>query len=100
MKTKDYIGKRFLDEMIPEELLTYLPDDYENPCWRIEIPDDRLEVTEECFYYAEILVDENNVILDINRNKDIYMTNYEVTRFPLMVEEQFEEMLKEATEPI
>ena len=100
MKTKDYIGKRFLTEMIPEELLTWLPDDYECPCWRMVIPDDRLEVTEACFYYAEIMVDEDDVIKSIKRNKDIYVTNYVQTRFPLMVEERFEELMNAATESI
>ncbi len=97
MKTKSLIGKIFQPEKIPENLREYLPNDYDSPCWRITIPEYEYEAVERCYFYADIIVDDNNVIKKIERNKDNYLTNYLINRFPLALEESFAEMMGEST---
>ncbi len=83
-------------QKIPNTLIEDVSDVFGCPCWRITIPDDGYEPVERCFYFADVFVDEAMRILKIERNKDIYMTNYLITCFPPPIEETFGEMINGA----
>ena len=83
------------DTLIPEKLLDDVSEDFECPCWRVTIPDADYEPTERCFYYADVFVGEDMRVLRIERNKDIFLTNYLIACFPRPLE-----MLKFTAEPL
>ena len=101
MKTKDYCNKTLDREQI-ERLDTaayYLPDDYDLPCFHIYIPEGEYESDEvDLAFYIEILIDDTDVIQKITRYKD-YMafTNEECNRFPNIIENNAEQVLKAIT---
>ncbi len=96
MRKKEYLGKIFVPGSLPEGLLEYLPDTFELPVWRLTIPDDGYEAEERAFYYADVFVGADMRIAGIDRNKDIYLTNYIITRFPPALEKTFGELMSGA----
>ena len=101
MKTKNYYYKS-IDRGQIEKLNTatyYLPDDYDLPCFHIYIPEGEYESDEiDLAFYLEILIDDADVIQKIIRYKDyLAFTNEECKRFPSIIENNAEQILKTIT---
>lgn len=79
MKGKTYKGRALELNQIENYNHVYLPDDYDLPCYRLFLNCDDYQ-PDECYYYMDIIVDENNIIKQIERYRDIYLTN---STFPL-----------------
>ncbi len=98
MKSKNFVGKVLNLEKIENYNHQFLPDDYDSPCYRIIINDDGYEGKENCFYYLDVFIDGSNAIIKIEKNKDIYLTNYIKNRLPDFIEERSELILRDLTE--
>ena len=101
MKTKDYCCK-WIDREEIKKLDTptyYLPDDYDMPCFHIYIPEGEYESEEvNLAFYLEIVIDNDDVIQKIIRYKDyLAFTNKECNRFPMIIENNAEQILKDIT---
>ena len=95
MRTKSVYGKVLRPDALPAA--TYLPDDYDLPCYSVTIESAEYEYRERCYYYADILVNADLQIQKIERYKDNYMINIPVKVFPPMLEAVFEGVLEAAT---
>lgn len=96
MKTKTAYGKTLFPNMLPEDQITFLPEDYDLPCYRVVVNSDGFRPAERGFYYADILVDDAMRIRRIERYKDNYMVNIFVSTFPPALETVFEEIMQRA----
>ena len=98
MLIKKYIHKRIDREKIKklDTTVYFLPDDYDYPCFCIYVPTDNYESDERAVaYYIEVLFDENELIQSVVRYKDeLAYTNHETKRFPRIIEENAELILK------
>lgn len=104
MKTKDYNNK-YIDREEIEKLdapAYYLPDDYDIPCFHIYVPEGEYESDEvDVAFYLEIMIDNDDVIQKIIRYKDyLAFTNEECNRFPKIIENNAEQILKSITKSI
>lgn len=96
MKTRTLYGRTLHPEALPSAMVTYLPDDYEFPCYRITVVSSG-HSAERCTYYANVLVDSELRIWRIERYKDNYMVNSPVTVFPPAMEAAFAVVMEAAT---
>ncbi len=97
MKSRDYIGRCLNINKVNNYNHTYLPDNYDTQVYRVYIDDNGYEAKEHCYFYMDIFMDENATILAIERNKEIFLTNYIVKRFPPYHEEQAREIMSNLT---
>lgn len=100
MRIKDYIGLKINPDRMKGHNYIYLENDYETPVYRIIISDKGYEATERCYYYyyyLDIFVDEKHTVLSIERNKDIFLTNYVIKRMPTFYEKQAEIIMLDIT---
>lgn len=96
MKAKGFYGKELDIDRITQYAHYYLPDDYETPCYQVIINiEGHYEPSEPCFYSLMIFVDDENRIVSIERDMDIYVTSYRRTRFPNIIEKLAEQILLE-----
>lgn len=98
MKTSSIIGKMLHTDALSAALAIFLPNDYDQPCYRIIVTTDGYCPAERCSYYADVLVDDNTRSLKVERYKDNYMVNSPIRSFPPALELVLEAMLRKATE--
>ena len=96
MKTRSLYGRILHPDALPPAMITYLPDDYGLPCYRITVVSSG-HSAERCTYYADVLVDGELRIWKIERYKDNYMVNRPVTVFPPATEAAFAGVMEAAT---
>lgn len=96
MHIKDFIGQTFNPESISEYSPEYFPEDYDTPSYRITLPSSNYVESLEGYYYLEILLDSDGHIKKLWRYREDFVVNTYLTKFPQIVEEEVEMILKSA----
>ena len=90
MRIKEMIGKTLILENLPLDQVTYLPEDYDYPCYRVEVRWDGFWPTEPGFFYADILVNNAMQIQKVGRYKNNFKDSKSIKVFPGELEGAFD----------
>ncbi len=86
-----------LPEKLPVSQVTYLPDEYDLPCYRVKVRWDGFWPTEPGFFYADILVNDAMQIQKAGRYKNNYKVSRPIKMFPSVLEGVFDVLMEQAT---
>lgn len=95
MKAKRFIGLKLNTEKINHYEHDYFPDDFDDPYYKIYLSSELNPESEQCQYSINIFINSERQILKIERDKDIYMTNYIQNRMPQNFEDEAEGVLED-----
>ena len=86
MKIKRYYGLKIDLRKIENYNHVFLPEDFDFPCYKIFLEDPEGDQLERCEYSINVFINDQTEIVKIERDEDIYLTNYNPNRLPIFYE--------------